>query len=57
MKTSQLRVTGYCEGITGLCEGITSGLSSQRASNAENSSIWWRYNDISGDITIAHTII
>ena len=33
--------------VTGLCEGnspMTSGLHSQKASNAENVSIWWRHH-------------
>ena len=49
-KTSKLRATGLCEGnpaVTGgLCEGnppVTGGFPSQRACNAENASIWWRY--------------
>ena len=35
--------------ITGLCEGnpaVTSGLPSQRTSNAENVSIWWRHHEL-----------
>ena len=37
-KTSKLRVTGLCEGNS----SVTGEFSSQRASNAENVSIWWR---------------
>ena len=39
-KTSKLRVTGLCEGNP----LVTGGFLSQRASNAENVSIWWRHN-------------
>ena len=38
-KTSKLRVTGLCEGNPPDIVGFPS----QRASNAENVSIWWRY--------------
>ena len=41
-KTSKLRFTGLCEGNP----PVTGGLPSQRASNAENVSIWWRHHDI-----------
>ena len=37
-KTSQLRVTGLCGGNP----PVTGGFPSQRASGAENVSIWWR---------------
>ena len=37
-KTSKLRVTGLCEGNS----PVTGEFSAQRASNAENASIWWR---------------
>ena len=39
-KTSKLRVTGLCEGNSPL----TSEFPSQKASNAENVSIWWRHH-------------
>ena len=39
-KTSKLRVTGLCEGNP----PVTGGFPSQRASNAENVSIWWRHH-------------
>ena len=39
-KISDLRVTGLCEGNT----PMTGGFPSQRASNAENVSIWWHYH-------------
>ena len=39
-KTSKLRVTGLCEGNT----PVTGEFPSQRASNAENVSIWWRHH-------------
>ena len=39
-KTSKLRVIGLCEGNP----PATGGFPSQRASNAENVSIWWHHN-------------
>ena len=39
-KTSNLRVTGLCEGDS----PVTGELPAQRASNAENVSIWWRHH-------------
>ena len=39
-KTSKLRVTGLCAG----CSPVTGEFPAQRASNAENVSIWWRHN-------------
>ena len=39
-KTSKLRVTGFCEGNP----QVAGGFPSQRASNAENVSIWWRHH-------------
>ena len=38
-KISKLRVTGLCEGNP----SVTGGFPSQRATNAENVSIWWRH--------------
>ena len=46
-KTSKLRVTGICENSP-----VTDGFPAQRASNAENVSIWWRHHAIS-DVGIA----
>ena len=40
-KTSKLRVTGLCEGNS----SVTGEFPAQRASNAENISIWWRHHD------------
>ena len=40
MKTSKLRVTGLCAGYS----PMTRELPSQRASNGENASIWWRHH-------------
>ena len=40
-RKSKLRVNGLCEGNP----HVTGGFPSQRASNAENVSIWWRYHD------------
>ena len=42
-KTSRLRATFLCEGNL----PVTDGFPSQRASNAENDSIWWRHRDMS----------
>ena len=41
-KASKLRVTGLCEGNS----PVTGGFPSQRASNAENISIWWLHHDV-----------
>ena len=41
MKTSELRVTGLCEGNS----PVTGEFPAQRASNAEYVSIWWRHHD------------
>ena len=41
MKTSKLCVTGLCEGNS----SVTGQFSAQRARNAENVSIWWRYHE------------
>ena len=40
-KTSKLRVTGLCEGNS----SVTGEFPAQRASNAENVSIWWRHQE------------
>ena len=40
-KTSKLRVTGLCEGNS----LVTGKFPKQRASNAENVSIWWRHHE------------
>ena len=42
-KTSKLCVTGLCEGNS----PVTGEFPSQRASNAENVSIWWRHHEYS----------
>ena len=39
-KTSRLHITGLCEGNS----SVTGEFSAQRASNAENASIWWRHH-------------
>ena len=39
-KTSKLHVTGLCDGNP----PVTSGFPSQRVSNTENVSIWWRHH-------------
>ena len=39
-KTSKLRVTGLCAGNS----PVTGEFPAQRASNAENGSIWWRHH-------------
>ena len=41
-KTSNLRVAGLCEGNS----PVTGESHAQRASNAENASIWWRLHDL-----------
>ena len=41
-KTSKLRVTGFCEGNS----LVTGEFPAQKASNAENVSIWWRHHGI-----------
>ena len=41
-KTSKLRVTGLCKGIS----PVTGEFPAQRASNAENVSIWWRHQEL-----------
>ena len=40
-KTSKHRVIGHCEGNP----PVTGGFPSQRASHAENVSIWWRHHE------------
>ena len=40
-KASKLRVTGLCVGIS----TVTDEFPAQRASNAENVSIWWRHHE------------
>ena len=42
-KTSELHITGLCEGNP----PVTGGFPSQRASNVENVSIWWRHHELS----------
>ena len=42
-KISKLRVTGLCEGNS----PMTGEFPAQRASNAENVSIWWHHHDVS----------
>ena len=42
-KTSKLRVTGFCPGNS----PVIGEFPAQRASNAENVSIWWRHHEIS----------
>ena len=49
-KTSKLSVTGLCEGNS----PVTGKFPAQRASNAENISIWWRHHEIkSRNISLA----
>ena len=45
-KTSKLRVTGLCAGNS----PVTGEFPAQRASNAENVSIWWRHHAKKGVI-------
>ena len=49
-KTSKLRITGLCEGN----HRSSGGFPSQRTSNAENVSIWWRHNVAQITLTIRH---
>ena len=41
-KTSKFRVTGLCAGSS----PVTGEFTAQRASNAENVSIWWRHHEL-----------
>ena len=41
-KTSKLRVAGLCDGKS----PVTGEFPAQRASNAENVSIWWRHHGL-----------
>ena len=50
-KTSKLWVTGLCEGNS----PATGEFRAQRASNAENVSIWWRHHDHAHTHTPPHT--
>ena len=54
-KTSKLRVTGLCAGNS----PVTGEFHAQRASYAENVSIWWRHHDfgdwLGGNIPWSHT--
>ena len=43
-KTSKLRVTGLCAGNS----PVTAEFPAQKASNAENVSIWWRHHGVVG---------
>ena len=59
-KISKLRVTGLCEGNS----PMTTEFRAQRASNAENVSIWWRHhewwnpmlNQLNCDVVYQHAI-
>ena len=42
MKTSKLRVTDFCDGNS----PVTVEFPAQRASDAENVTIWWRHHEI-----------
>ena len=48
-KTSKLRVTGLCDGNW----PVTGDFPAQRASYAENVSIWWRHHGISRNLACA----
>ena len=45
-KTSKLRVTGPCAGNS----PVTGEFIAQRASNAENASIWWRHHALDKEL-------
>ena len=49
-KTSKLRVTGLCEGNP----PVAGGFPSQRTSNTENASIWWRHHSIKNSKTVEY---
>ena len=51
-KTSKLRVTGLCEGNS----PVTCEFPAQRASNAENISIWWRHHGLSTRMIKHHNL-
>ena len=51
-KTSQLRVTGLCEENP----PVTHGFPSQKASNAENVSIWWRHHETTWRVNITSSL-
>ena len=51
-KTSKLRVTGLCEAYP----LMTGGFPSQRASNMENISIWWRHHVAQKLQKVAHVL-
>ena len=54
-KTSEFRVTGLCAGNS----PVTGEFPAQRASNAENVSVWWRHHDnqwlTANDVTMCRT--
>ena len=50
-KTSKLRVTGLCEGNS----PGTGEFPSQKASNAENVSIWWRHHESQGSSSLSQS--
>ena len=52
-KTPKLRVTGLCEGNS----PVTGEFPSQRSSNAENVSIWWRHHVVNKITTKWHEYI
>ena len=49
-KTSKLRFTGLCEGNS----PVTGEFPTQRASNAENASIWWRHHAGANSLRFLH---
>ena len=51
-ETSKLRVTGLCVGNS----PGTGEFPAQRASNAENVSIWWRHHDVKRSWLAPHTL-
>ena len=52
-KTSKPRVTGLCEGNS----PVTGEFPAQRASNAENVSIWWRHHEIGSSDVFVHVVV
>ena len=52
-KTSKLRVTGLCAGKS----PVTGEFPAQRASDAENGSIWWRHHEQSWNVYIGWDVL
>ena len=55
-KTSMLRVAGICEGNSSVTGEYTGEFPTQRVSDAENVSIWWRHHELKKHTVISHRI-